>query len=100
MREYLTKIDGYVNKETPDFWQFYNWFQDSYFGDKDIELRKQLTEDEIGLMDQIDELLAYAGTDPTEEERANGIFDQNEFREKLKTLRDTNISIWKRYGLE
>jgi len=31
---FLLAIDRYINDETPDFWEFYRWFQDAYFGDQ------------------------------------------------------------------
>ena len=50
------------------------------------------------MLSELNDLLAYAGTDPTSEERDNGIVDQYEFQQRLKELKLSNSHIWKRYG--
>ena len=47
----------------------------------------------------VNDLLAYAGTDPTAEERNDGISDQYEFQQQLKDLKGQNASLWTRYDL-
>jgi hypothetical protein len=42
MNKFLLLIDQYISDETPDFWQFYNWSQDAYFGDQDSKVRHRL----------------------------------------------------------
>jgi len=81
---FLLRIDRYINEETPDFWQFYNWFQDAYFGDQHSKVRNHLQQDEKDFLDTVNDLLAYAGADPTPEERNDGISDQYEFQQQLK----------------
>jgi hypothetical protein len=95
MIEYLGKIDAVIDKTT-DFWTFYNWFQMAYFGDEGAEVRQSLKPDEISLLQEVNELLAYAGTNPTQEERNNGIMDEDQFRERLFLLKKNNIAIWER----
>ena len=96
---FLLRIDRYINEETPDFWQFYNWFQDAYFGDQHSKVRNHLQQDEKDFLDTVNDLLAYAGADPTPEERNDGISDQYEFQQQLKDLKGQNASLWTRYGL-
>jgi hypothetical protein len=47
----------------------------------------------------VDDLLAYAGVDPTPEEQKDGIVDQYEFQQQLKDLKAQNTSLWTRYGV-
>ena len=96
---FLLRIDRYINEETPDFWQFYNWFQDAYFGDQNSNVRSHLQQDEIDFLNTVDDLLAYAGADPTPEERNTGINDQYEFQQQLKDLKGQNASLWTRHGV-
>ena len=96
---FLLRIDRYINEETPDFWQFYNWFQDAYFGDQHSKVRNHLQQDEKDFLDTVNDLLAYAGADPTPEERNDGISDQYEFQQQLKDLKGQNASLWTRYGV-
>ena len=96
MADFLYIIDKFLEEEESDFWVFYNWFQDFYFGDKNAESRKLLKPDEVALMQEINELLAYAGTNPTPEERSDGIMDEYQFRERLLALKNDNIQIWRR----
>ena len=96
---FLLRIDRYINEETPDFWQFYSWFQNAYFGDQHSKMRDRLQQDEIDFLNTLNDLLAYAGADPTPEERNDGISDQYEFQQQLKDLKGQNASLWTRYGL-
>ena len=52
---FLLRIDRYINEETPDFWQFYNWFQDAYFGDQHSKVRNHLQQDEKDFLDTVNE---------------------------------------------
>ena len=99
MNKFLLTIDQYINDKTPDFWQFYNWFQDAYFGDQDSKVRDHLQQDEIKFLNTVNDLLACAGTDPTPEERNDSINDQYEFQQQLKDLKARNASLWTRYGV-
>ena len=99
MDKFLLSIHPYIHDETPDFWQFYNWFQDAYFGDQNSNVRDRLQQDEIDFLNTVNDLLAYAGADPTPEERNDGISDQYEFQQQLKDLKGQNASLWTRYGL-
>jgi len=99
MDKFLLPIDQYMNEETPDFSQFYNWFQDAYFGDQNRNARNHLQRDEIDFLDTVNDLLAYASADPTPEEQNDGIVDQYEFQQQLKDLKARNASLWKRYGV-
>ena len=99
MNKFLLLIDQYINDETPDFWQFYNWFQDAYFGDQNSNVCDRLQQDEIDFLNKVNDLLAYAGADSTPEERNEGINDQYEFQQQLKDLKGQNASLWTRYGL-
>jgi hypothetical protein len=99
MDKLLGSIDQYIQDEIPDFWQFYRWFQDAYFGDKNRKVREHLQQDEIDFLNAVNDLLAYAGADPTPEERYEGINDQYEFQQQLKDLKGQNASLWTRYGL-
>ena len=99
MNKFLLSIDQYINDETPDFWQFYNWFQDAYFGGQDSKVLDCLQQDEIDFLNTVNDLIAYAGADPTPEERNDGINDQYEFQQQLKELKARNASLWTRYGL-
>ena len=99
MDKFLVSIDQYIHDELPDFWQFYRWFQDAYFGDQNRKVREQLQLDEVDLLNAVNDLLAYAGVDPTPEERNDGIGDQYEFQEQLKDLKNQNTSLWSRYNL-
>ena|SRR5215831_4379658 len=99
MIECLAKIDEFLNTDESNFWTFYNWFQDWYFGDKNEKIRKSLRPDEIAVTHEINELLAYAGTNPTQQERDEGIMDENQFRERLSKLKKENVQIWNRYGM-
>ena len=99
MNNFLLSIDQYISDKTPDFWQFYRWFQDAYFGDQNRKVREHLQQDEIDFLNAVNELLAYAGADPTPEERNEGINDQYEFQRQLKDLKSQNASLWTRYGL-
>jgi hypothetical protein len=47
----------------------------------------------------VNDLLAYAGADPTTEERNDGTNDQYEFQQQLKGLKAQNTSLWTRYGV-
>jgi hypothetical protein len=47
----------------------------------------------------VNDLLAYAGADPTPEERNDGINDQYEFQQQLKDIKAQNASLWTRYKL-
>ncbi len=96
---FLLRIDRYINEETPDFWQFYNWFQDAYFGDQNRNVRECLRQDEKDFLNIVNDLLAYAGADPTPEERNEGINDQYEFQQQLKNFKGQNASLWTRYGV-
>ena len=95
MIEYLSQIDEVLNNKI-DFWAFYNWFQEAYFSDEKVDVRRSFKPDEISLLQEINDLLAYAGTNPTQEERDNGIMDEDQFRERLLSLKKNNIVIWKR----
>ena len=75
MDKFLVSIDQYIHDKSPDFWQFYRWFQDAYFGDQNRKVREQLQLDEVDLLNAVNDLLAYAGADPTPEERNDGIGD-------------------------
>jgi hypothetical protein len=88
-----------MNEETPDLSQFYNWFQDAYFGDQNSKVRNRLQQDEIDFLNTVNDLLAYTGADPTAEERKDGINDQYEFQQQLKDLKAQYRSLWSRYGL-
>jgi hypothetical protein len=99
MDKLLASIDQYIHEEIPDFWQFYRWFQDAYFGDQNRKAREHLRQDEIGFLNTVNDLLAYAGANPTPEERNDGINDQYEFQQQLKDLKGQNASLWTRYGL-
>ena len=99
MDKLLLSIDQYIHDDTPDFWEFYRWFQDAYFGDQNRIMREQLQRDEIDFLHTVDDLLAYAGADPTPEERSDGINNQYEFQQQLKDLKAQNASLWPRYGL-
>jgi len=99
MDKFLLSINHYIHDETPDFRQFYNWFQDAYFGDQNSNVRDRLQQDEIDFLNTVNDLLAYAGTDPTPEERNDGINDQYEFQQQLTDLKGQNASLWTRYGL-
>src|SRR6516164_9334620 len=39
MDKFLLSINHYIHDEMPDFRQFYNWFQDAYFGDQNSNVR-------------------------------------------------------------
>jgi hypothetical protein len=95
MIEYLSQIDAFLNKKI-DFWTFYNWFQEAYFSDEKIDVRQSFRSDEISLLQEINNLLAYAGVNPTQEERDNGIMDKDQFGDRLLSLKKNNIVIWKR----
>ena len=97
--KFLLPIDQYIYDDTPDFWQFYRWFQDAYFGDQNRTVRNHLQQDEKDFLNTVNDLLAYAGADPTPEERNDGISDQYEFQQQLKNLKGQNASIWTRYGV-
>ena len=99
MNNFLLAIDRYINDETPDFWKFYRWFQDAYFGDQHSQVRECLRQDEKDFLNTVDDLLAYAGADPTPEERNDGISDQYEFQQQLKDLKGPNASLWTHYDL-
>jgi hypothetical protein len=99
MDKFLLPIDQYINDETPDFWKFYRWFQDAYFGDQNRNARNHLQQDEIDFLDTVNDLLAYASVDPTPEERNEGINDQYEFQQQLRALKSQSIPLWTRYGL-
>lgn len=98
MPEFIKRIDTFLEEIPDNFWNFYNWFQNSYFGERNIKFRAQLQNDELVMLSELNDLLAYAGTDPTSEERDNGIVDQYEFQQRLKELKLSNSHIWKRYG--
>jgi hypothetical protein len=100
LREPLRKIDEFLSVDKSDFGSFYNWFQDFYFGDKNEDVRKSFEPDEIALMQEIDDLLAYAGPNLTQEERNDGIIDELQFRKQLSSLKEENFQIWKRYAIE
>jgi hypothetical protein len=100
MHEALRKIDDFLSAEESDFWSFYNWFQDFYFGDKNEGVRKSFEPDGIALMQEIDDLLAYAGPNLTQEERNDGIIDELQFQKKLSSLKEDNFQIWKRNAIE
>jgi hypothetical protein len=87
MDKFLAAIDKYIHDETPDFWEFYRWFQDAYFGDQHSKVRNRLQQGEIDFLNTVNDLLAYAGADPTPEERNDGINDQHEFQRQLRNLR-------------
>lgn len=97
MAEFIQIINKFLDDEESDFWVFYNWFQDFYFDDKNAESCKSLKPDEVALMREINDLLAYAGPNPTSEERGDGIMDEYQFKERLLALKKDNIQIWKRY---
>jgi len=99
MDKFLLSIDQYIHDETPDFWQFYQWFQDGYFGDQHSKVRDLLQRDEIDFLNEVNDLLAYAGANPTAEERNEGINDQYEFQQQLEDLKGQNASLWTRYGV-
>ena len=99
MDKFLGSIDQYIQDEIPDFWQFYNWFQDAYFGGQDSKVRDCLQQDEIDFLNTVNDLLAYAGADPTPEEKNDGINDQYEFQQQLRALKSQSIPLWTRYGL-
>jgi hypothetical protein len=99
MDKFLLSINQYIHDETPDFWRLYNWFQDAYFGDQNRNDRNRLQLDEIDFLNTVDDLLAYAGVDPTPEEQNDGIVDQYEFQQQLKDLKAQNAPLWTRYGL-
>ena len=99
MDAYLKQIDSYLKGDATNFWDFYNWFQDAFFGDKILEQRKGLKLDEFAFLNEISDMLGYAGTDPTDEERNDGIIDQYEFQDQLKNFKSKNLFIWKRYGM-
>ena len=87
MDKFLLSIDQFIHDDTPDFWQFYSWFQAAYFGDQNSNVRNRLQQDEIDFLNTVNDLLAYAGTDPTPEERNDGINDQYKFQQQLKDLK-------------
>ena len=95
MIEYLSQIDAFLDKKT-DLWTFYNWFQEAYFGDEGADVRRSFKQDEMSLLQGLNDLLAYAGTNPTQEERDNGIMDEDQFRDRLGLLKKKNILIWER----
>jgi hypothetical protein len=99
MDRFLLSINQYIHDETPDFRQFYNWFQNAYFGDQNRNDRNRLQQDEIDFLNTVDDFLAYAGADPTPEERNDGINDQYEFQQQLRALKSQSIPLWTRYGL-
>jgi hypothetical protein len=99
MDKFLLSINQYIHDETPDFWQFYNWFQNAYFGDQNRNDRNRLQQDEIDFLNTVDDFLAYAGADPTPEERNDGFVDQYEFQQQLKDLKGQNAPLWTRYGV-
>jgi hypothetical protein len=99
MNQFLLSIDQYINDEIPDFWEFYRWFQDAYFGDQNRNVRNHLQQDEKDFLSTVNDLLAYAGADPTPEERNDGISDQYEFQQQLRALKGQNASLWTRYDL-
>jgi hypothetical protein len=94
------KIDEFLSNNDSGFWDFYNWFQDSYFGDRNEKFRKSLSPNEVSFMEGINDLLAYAGPHPTQDERKNGIMDADQFRQNLAALKQENISIWRQYTME
>jgi len=59
----------------------------------------RLQQDEIDFLNTVDDLLAYAGVDPTPEEQKDGIVDQYEFQQQLRALKSESIPLWTRYGL-
>jgi hypothetical protein len=59
MDKFLLSINQYIHDETPDLWQFYNWFQDAYFRDQNSNVRDRLQQDEIDFLNTVDDLLAY-----------------------------------------
>lgn len=95
MKVYLEAIDTYINSKEPDFWGFYSFFQDQYFGDKNIERNSQLKEDETIFLDEINDEMSMVGSNPNPQERKEGIRDQYQFRDWLTTFKEANISIWK-----
>jgi hypothetical protein len=99
MDKFLLSIDRYIHDDTPDFWEFYRWFQDAYFGDQNNNVRNRLQRDEIEFLNAVNDLLAYAGADPTAEERNDGISDQYEFQQQLRALKSQSTPLWTRYGL-
>jgi len=99
MKKFLLSIDQYIHDEPPDFWQIYRWFQDAYFGDQNRKAREHLRQDEIGFLNTVNDLLAYAGANPTPEERNDGINDQYEFQQQLRNLKAQNAFLWTRYSL-
>ena len=99
MDKFLLSINHYIHDEMPDFRQFYNWFQDAYFGDQNSNVRDRLQQDEIDFLNTVDDLLAYAGVDPTPEEQKDGIVDQYEFQQQLRALKSESIPLWTRYGV-
>ena len=58
-----------------------------------------LQQDEIDFLNTLNDLLAYAGADPTSQERNEGINDQYEFQQQLKDLKAQNASLWTRHYL-
>ena len=67
--------------------------------DQNRHVRNHLQQDEKDFLNTVNDLLAYAGADPTPEERNDGISDQYEFQQQLKDLKGQNASLWTRYGL-
>jgi hypothetical protein len=99
MDKFLLSIDQYIHCETPDFWEFYRWFQDAYFGDQNRNVHNHLQQDEKDFLKTVNDLLAYAGADPTPEEQNDGISDRYEFQQQLRNLKAQNAFLWTRYSL-
>ena len=100
MDKFLLSINQYIHDETPDFRAvLITGFKMHISAIKIETIRNRLQLDEIDFLNTVDDLLVYAGADPTPEERNQGIVDQYEFQQQLKDLKAQNASLWTRYGL-
>ena len=70
---------------------FYKNFNDQYFGNK--KKRQTLSQDEVEIMWEINEILASGAPHPTNDERRDRLIDQYECQKQMITLRSKNVAI-------
>lgn len=97
METYLDAIDNFLKESKPDFWKFYHWFQNMYWGNNSKIRHTTLNKDEVDFLNQINEEMGMAGADPNDIERKEGIIDQDQFHNRLASLKASNISFWQQY---
>jgi hypothetical protein len=90
MKKFVDLINRFLSKEI-DYDQFYSSFNDFYFNDKFEEENRGLSPQDSEFLDEINEKIFYAASDPGGEDKKYGYIDQNEFREWLMKKKDENI---------